>query len=724
MVSINIPLMEFTSAYYAEALEDLIQYLRDQGMDIDESPEEPFVQILRSVALGYHMNAVMLDLVANEMYLPTAKLRDSVAALLALIDYRLRQATPASAVLVCRLTEFLTATTLLVDAPAVFSTRASSTATPIEYEATDDVTVSRTDQLSACYAFDVATGVTTNHTAAANGAAPWSPAWGAGASVGDLLYFGHTGIAWDKLRAVISAAAVGTKGRWEYYDGTWDDGTPDSVINIGTGLRFNLSTLIGTSVVNDGLTVRVRCNATGVYQDCVVYTLAGNPTIDTIGFLGQTIVSLVASEYTIGRDWKPLPSIVDNTNGFNAVPGTYDVDYVLPKDSSNWWIKLATPAGSFYTVRFRVTVVGTIPTLANCAIHYGSQYAFVDIAQGRTRQDNPLASSTGLPSQFYVLNRLPVIDDDTLEVYVTEAIEEKWERVYSLTSSSSTDKHYMVTFDSDSRATVKFGDGVFGKIPLAGIDNIRAVYRTMEDQDGNVGANSIIVNRGGVPYFATVTNPRNASGWAEREGNDETELERAKLDGPESLKTLGRATNSTDIVTLTEAYVTADGSKLFSRCLAIEGTYGPKTVEVVVVKVGGGFATTDELAALELYFNGDTATKVARIIVFNQEARVGNYLSHSIAVTATVYGGNLAAVQQAISTLLQPEAKVVNADGTEGVGWLWEFGEEVPVSMIVNAIMESQPKPRKVTLALPAADVALLARELPKTGAITLTMVP
>ncbi len=723
MVSIRIPTFEFSGHYYAEILEDLIQYLRDQGMSIDESPEEPFVQILRSEALGAHLNNVLLDLVANEHFLTTAKLRDSVAGLLALIDYRLRQATPATAILVQKLAQFFSATVTLIKAPSVFATRATSTATPVEFEAVEDYSSPRTDQLTRCFAYDSVGSAYTDHTASANAGAPWSPGWGAGVNNRDLIYFGHSAIGWDRLRVGVAAASVGMVGVWEYYDGDWDGGVPDSVVSIGTGLRFDLSTFLGTGN-RTGTIVRVRCNETGAYEDCVVYVLAGVNTIDTTSFLGQTIPSFTASDYTVGRDWEEVPSLTDGTTSL-TVAGINDVDYTVPKDASHWWAKSTVNGVEAYWLRFRVITPGTLPTLQAVTIHNGSQYLFTEVVQGRTREDNPLASSTGLASQSYTLNRFPVIDNDTLKIYVTEAgIEEEWTRVYSLTSSSPTDKHFSVTFDGDSRATVVFGDNTFGKIPAAGIDNIRAVYRTMEDQDGNVAANTIIVNRGGVPYLVSTTNPRNAAGWSAREGNTEAELEQVKILGPESIKILGKACNSTDIVTLTEAYKTPEGSKLFSRCLAREGTYGPKTVELVVVKTGGVLATVDELADLETYFNGDTILKISRIIVFNQEAVAVNFTPKTINVAATVYGGSATAVEQAIRTLLQTEAKVINADGTVGTEWLWDFGEEVPVSMIVNAIMESSPKPRKCLVTLPAADVPLLPRELPVVGTVTLTMVP
>lgn len=725
MAEVRVPTLEYTGFYYGEIIADLIQYCRDKGLGIDESPEEPFIQILRSIAVGGHLNNTLLDLVANELYLPTAKLRDSVVGLLKLIDYHLSQPTPASATLVHKLSQSFSASITLIEELAMFATRATLEAEPIEYEHLEAYSTIRTDEVGACFAYDDSGAAWTDHTVGVNTpGAPFAVGWGAGATPGDCLYIGHPSIAWDKLRILITAASVGLDGVWEYYDGDWDESNGDNVTDIGTGLHIELNGFLGTSS-RATTVVRVRCNETGVYEDCKVAFVAGINYVETTSYLGQTVPSLLASDYTVGRDWNEFTGITDATVGL-TVAGTNDVDYTLPKNASEWWAKTTVNGYSAYWVRFRVLTAGTVPSLDTIEIDAGEQYLFSVVTQGRSREDNPLASSTGLPDQEYTLTRFPVLDDTTLKVYVTEgAIEEEWTRADNLVSSSPDDKHYAVEFDKDLRAVIKFGDGTFGKIPLAGVDNIRAEYRSMEDQNGNVGANTIIVNRGGVPNLASTTNPRNASGWAAAEGSTATDLERTKLLGPESLKVKGRATAAQDVVELTEDFVSeVTGSTYFSRCLALEGTYGPKTVEVVVVKTGGGFATVDELTELEEYFNGNTVTKKKGVLVLNQQVVPVNYTQHTINVVGTVYGGELASVLSAIRTLLHPEAHVVNADGTEGIDWQWDFGEEVPLSMIINAVMESEPKPRNFVLTTPAADVPLATRELPVYGTITITVVP
>ena len=73
--SIVIPDFDFSGFYYAQLLEALIQFKRRNVPELsDESAQEPFIQILRAQALVGHLNNTLLDLVANESTLPTARL--------------------------------------------------------------------------------------------------------------------------------------------------------------------------------------------------------------------------------------------------------------------------------------------------------------------------------------------------------------------------------------------------------------------------------------------------------------------------------------------------------------------------------------------------------------------------------------------------------------------------------------------------------------------------
>jgi hypothetical protein len=578
MATITIPDFEFSGFYYNELLESLVQWLRVDVPEItDESPEEPFIQLLRANALMGHLTNVLLDQVANERFLPTAQLRASVAAQLKLIDYTLAQATPASADLLVQLAQVFTASTLLVPALAKFATAAAPTQPAILFEALNALAIHRTDRVGWVLSYNKALDAYVDNTADAfDPGTNFLPTWGG--VVGDALYIGHPDILWDTTRFLIAASATGVvRGVWEYFDGNFDDGEPDTVANDGLHLEFQLNGLLGSGDMT-GTLVRVRSAITGAYETLPVTYSAGVNTVEASGFLGQSVPSLNPSDYVVGADWQLLPRQTDETLEFGDI-GQKDVTYAIPQTVTNDWRQTAVNGLVGYWLRFRVTaVIGTVvpPSITQVFIDAGNQYAVFAATQGESQADDPLGSSTGLPDQAFSLFQGPVIDDATLRVFVTEDLEAEWTRVPDFLASTPIDRHFTVTFDDNGYATIHFGDGTFGKIPASGYNNIRALYRTMDDVDGNVGQNTITVNRSGVPFINNVTNPRAASGYTIKEGSTPADLARVKVAGPASLRTRERAVTPEDVEELAKRFVASDGSKPVARALAIEEAYGPK----------------------------------------------------------------------------------------------------------------------------------------------------
>lgn len=724
-VTIEIPDFEFSGFYYAEILQDLIQYNRVNVPEItDESPEEPYTQLLRSFALAAHLNNTLLDLVAKERFLPTAALRTSVRAHLALIDYALDQASPANAELLLDLAQTFSSSQVLVPVNSIFSTGENAGDT-IDYEALAAKSTQRTDQIGSLFAYDASVNGWTDHTAEAiTPVGSFTPGWAGGPAAGDALYFGHPDILWDLLNLIIAVAATGiTAGVWEFYDGNFDYTQPDSVVNNGSTLTFRLNGFLGPAD-RTGTIVRVKSNTTGGYEDLAVVFSGGLNIITTTAFLGQGVPSTAPADYIIGSEWKPLAGLTDGT-GRLLVGGSQDVSYALPKTISEDWkpVDVGPSSGptNGYWIRFRVIAVSapTNPQITQARIDTGKQYAAVTVTQGLSQSDNPLGSSTGLANQEFQLGRSPVLDDSTLVVYVTESVEEAWARVDNFLTSTSVDKHYRVEFDDEGQALIIFGDGINGKIPASGSNNIRATYRTMEEVDGNVGQNTITVSKSGVSFVNSIYNPRAANGYKVREGSTEEDLARLKIAGPASLRTKDRAVTPTDVEVLATEFETEAGSRPVARALAIEEAFGPKTIECVVVGQGGGAVSLADRTELQTSFNGDVAAKVQGKILMNYQATVTNYTPKVVAVTATVYGGNLSAVKTALTALLSPVAKE-----DDGVTYVWEFNGEVPLSKINAAIMNTTPKPRKTTISLPVADVSLGQRELPNPGTLTITVLP
>jgi hypothetical protein len=586
----------------------------------------------------------------------------------------------------------------------------------------------RTDLVGKVYSFDVGGTYTDDTAEAQTPSGFFTVGWGAGdVERGDALYIGHPDVLWDKVRmSLVSAVTGGTisTGVWEYYDGNLDQGNPTSVVNLGPMLRINCNSILGTAD-RSGTVVRVRCNSTGGYADLVVAYSGGENRIFTLAganaFLGQPVPSIVVADYIIGTGWRELPDVTDETSNFSII-GTKDVSFALPQTLTANWRKISVGVGglafSAYWIRFRViNVTGTPnpPSINEIRIVDGNQYAVVVATQGKSRSDNPLGSSDGSADQEFILSNSPVIDDAFLRVYADEGTEREYIRADNFLNSLSTDRHFTVEYDDDGIATIAFGDGVNGKIPPSGVDNIRATYRTMDEINGNVGANSITVNRSGIAYISNPTNPRGASGYAAKEGSTDEDLARLKVAGPATLRSRERAVSPSDAESVAIGFVASDGSAPVKRALAIEEGFGPKTVETVVVGSGGAQVQASKLQEIQDYFNG-TDTETGKILL-NSQATVSNFTPRVIDIVATVYGGNLAVILTALTSLLNP--LTAKSDGT----FLWEFGGTVPISRLIQEIMNTSG-PRNSVIATPSADVALGRHELPTVGTLSIVVVP
>jgi hypothetical protein len=168
---------------------------------------------------------------------------------------------------------------------------------------------------------------------------------------------------------------------------------------------------------------------------------------------------------------------------------------------------------------------------------------------GTTIQD-PLRTSVGAPDQFYELGSRPLSLNPTgelaLEVYITEAgPEELWAAVDNFIEAEPTDKVYAVRTDENDVSRVVFGDGINGKIPDAGVDNIRFVYRIGGGTVGNeVGPDKLTVMPNAPAFVVSVTNPDKPTG-----GRNKETIEEAKEMAPRTLKALERCVSHEDYET-------------------------------------------------------------------------------------------------------------------------------------------------------------------------------
>jgi hypothetical protein len=182
-------------------------------------------------------------------------------------------------------------------------------------------------------------------------------------------------------------------------------------------------------------------------------------------------------------------------------------------------------------------------------------YTGLPLRNSRSLPAEIIGSSTGEPSQRFSLSQSPLILESLLVEVNEGAGFVAWDRrdnlVYSTDAQnrvalSGPDSHdYYVQYDENDVAWVIFGDGVYGRAPMVGANNIRATYRVGGGAAGNVGGGAIVDPRTQIRLLDSITNPRAAAGGADHES-----IKHAVRFGPLAFRSANRAVTLTDFVAL------------------------------------------------------------------------------------------------------------------------------------------------------------------------------
>lgn len=117
----------------------------------------------------------------------------------------------------------------------------------------------------------------------------------------------------------------------------------------------------------------------------------------------------------------------------------------------------------------------------------------------------------------------------------------RWHEAPGLAGLNPTDRSYILRADDDQKASVIFGNGVYGARLPTGVENVTAVYRSGIGRAGNVRREqvSLLATR---PYgVRSVINPLSASGGADPEGRDQ-----ARRNAPLAVQSLDRLVSTQD----------------------------------------------------------------------------------------------------------------------------------------------------------------------------------
>lgn len=558
--------------------------------------------------------------------------------------------------------------------------------------------------------------------------APYFTPW-ATPAVADALYIGHEHALWNRISLVINTIAVGVTGTWEYFDNQRSRFNPKTVTdNLDGTLTFDISSLVGLVDVT-GVSVVVEYTPTNTKEIKQSVFASSENRITTATYLGQVAPSVDPTDYLITADWIPLDNLVDSTISTASFEVNADVDYDLPQTRERSWLITDINLQDAHWARFRIVSVAapTSPILDTVDIDQNEQFLVVVGTQGETIGPKVIGSSDGTQSQGFELPDNPLIDGtETIEVdeggggtFV------EWTRQANFLSSLAASRHYVRESNAEGVATIRFGDGTAGKIPPVGVDNIRATSRIGADEDGNVGANTVVVNSDGTPQISEVTNPRAAKNWKQKDGGTEADIERLKRDAPAALRTRETGSNEDDVERLAiKIFVDRNGARPVARAFAEPEGFGPKTVKLLVVGAGGTTLSGAEKADLEEFYNGDRTARppVKGKISLNNQVTAVNFEPRPIVIVATVTwpNGNAESIRSALLALLTPLS--LEEDGTT---FTWDFAGTVGISRVYSEIHAVDPTIIRVptlTLNGVAASVALITNQLPTSIAASINV--
>jgi len=280
---------------------------------------------------------------------------------------------------------------------------------------------------------------------------------------------------------------------------------------------------------------------------------------------------------TGGKKWSELQVLLDETRGL-AKSGI--LEFVVPEEMEA--SQLYGSEDSLYWVRIQFTDEGTLGTPRISGLYTNCVWAL----QARTIEDEVLVSNSKETGHEFKLMNMPVVD---AEVWVNEvawlperekvslltnraqdieAIKDdkdgfsefwvRWEEVEDFGDSKVGSRHYLLDRNS---GTIIFGNGIRGKIPPIGVNNIKASYRTGGGVAGNMQAFSITKLYSNLKYVDAAYNPIASEGGSETESPEEM-LEWA----PAKFKHRGRAVTAEDIL-----YLAREASEKVAKVKVLSG---------------------------------------------------------------------------------------------------------------------------------------------------------
>jgi baseplate J-like protein len=253
-----------------------------------------------------------------------------------------------------------------------------------------------------------------------------------------------------------------------------------------------------------------------------------------------------------------------------------------------------------------------------------------------------------------------------------------WHEIDDIYTSTPAGRNYEL---DRTIGEILFGDGINGKIPPVGLENVTANYTAGGDSKGNVAVKEINTLKSAVPFVDSVINPEPAEG-----GLDGETIAKVLKRGPQGIKNRGQAVTAEDFEWLVREKFPSIAKVKCMPTTSMKGSFRPGHVTVVIIPASAEekpVASLELLGRVEQFLDEHSSN----VVVSANHLRVIRPIYMKVSVIVDIYpiSIDLASISEQLAIAALNEFFNPLTGGIEGVGW--EFGRIVCISD-VYALLE------------------------------------
>lgn len=422
-----------------------------------------------------------------------------------------------------------------------------------------------------------------------------------------------------------------------------------------------------------GLSAAVPSNAVVLRLDCRVEGVGVDPRDPPLQWEAWT-----------ADGWAPCELERDQTGGLNRAG-----DVVLHVPTGHTRSLLGGQRAGWLRARVLPAREGQPQYSATPQVHALQAFTIggtVDAVNAEPVTDEVLGVSEGVPGQVFPLRRRPVVQDDVPFVVEVSDVAgdgltgwQQWDRVPDFADSGPDDHHVVldaVAGEVQLGPAVREPDGSlrrYGAVPGKGaVLRVRS-YRTGGGDRGNVARGALTVVKSSVPLVKSTVNRRGAVG-----GRDPESVDNARVRGPLTLRSRGRAVTARDL-----EHLALDAARDVARVrsVAVEGEAGVRLLVVPIAAPERGRLELEQLVPRD-----DTLRTIAEALEPRRVAGLRLLVEpptyQGITVVARLRPAPLAAAADlqdaAVEALYEHFSPLTG--GADGRGW--PFGRPVHVGEV------------------------------------------